>query len=282
MIWPLYLNVELRAMTKSHRIRESAVMISSTMPSAKYSCSGSPLMLANGSTAIDGLSGSGRAGGSAAPARVLGLDPRLSGSDWVPLERQLSRIDRGWRLNLQQTVEAPAVHQICAHEAGEDERAGDRVLRGLGHAQQQKGDQSDGDLDAHGVFAGAEKAADLEGLLDPAEEQLDRPAALIEIGDLPGGGVEVVAQDAQHLAGVELDAHFPHRVLEGVEPIVGLAPRQMADTIGEDDGAGGYWQFLDHRQRRVGFEPGDDAALRPVELGPPVVIVIAEVEHISC
>ena len=36
-------------------------MMSSTMPSAKYSCSGSPLMFWNGSTAIDGLSGSGRA-----------------------------------------------------------------------------------------------------------------------------------------------------------------------------------------------------------------------------
>ena len=34
-------------------------MISSTMPSAKYSCSGSPLMFWNGSTAIDGLSGNG-------------------------------------------------------------------------------------------------------------------------------------------------------------------------------------------------------------------------------
>ena len=55
-------------MTKSQRMRESAVMISSTMPSAKYSCSGSPLILANGNTAIDGLSGSGRAGGSATPA----------------------------------------------------------------------------------------------------------------------------------------------------------------------------------------------------------------------
>src|SRR6516225_5818382 len=51
-------------MTKSQRIRESAVMISSTMPSAKYSCSESPLILAKGNTAIDGLSrerqGSGR------------------------------------------------------------------------------------------------------------------------------------------------------------------------------------------------------------------------------
>ena len=39
--------------------RERAVMISSTMPSTKYSCSGSPLILGNGNTAIDGLSGSG-------------------------------------------------------------------------------------------------------------------------------------------------------------------------------------------------------------------------------
>ena len=36
-------------------------MISSTMPSAKYSCSGSPLMFWNGNTAIEGLSGDGAA-----------------------------------------------------------------------------------------------------------------------------------------------------------------------------------------------------------------------------
>jgi hypothetical protein len=59
--------LELRAMTESHLIRESAVMISSTMPSTKYSCSGSPLMFVKGNTAIDGLSGSG---GSAAPTRA--------------------------------------------------------------------------------------------------------------------------------------------------------------------------------------------------------------------
>src|SRR5262249_44397084 len=59
MVWPLYVKLELRAITKSQRMRDSAVMISSTMPSAKYSCSGSPLILANGNTAIDGLSGRG-------------------------------------------------------------------------------------------------------------------------------------------------------------------------------------------------------------------------------
>ena len=47
-------------------MRDSAVMISSTMPSTKYSCSGSPLMFWNGRTAIDGLSATrpAAAGGS--------------------------------------------------------------------------------------------------------------------------------------------------------------------------------------------------------------------------
>jgi hypothetical protein len=71
MALPLYAKLELRAMTKGQRMRESAVMISSTMPSAKYSCSGSPLMFWNGSTAIDGLSGRGRAGGAGADGLLL-------------------------------------------------------------------------------------------------------------------------------------------------------------------------------------------------------------------
>ena len=58
-------------------------MISSTMPSAKYSCSGSPLILANGNTAIDGLSGSGsgwRAGGARCCRSVANpVDPHRPG-----------------------------------------------------------------------------------------------------------------------------------------------------------------------------------------------------------
>ena len=47
-------------MTNSERTADSAVVMSSTMPSAKYSCSGSPLMFWNGNTTSDGLSGSGK------------------------------------------------------------------------------------------------------------------------------------------------------------------------------------------------------------------------------
>src|SRR5258705_12707766 len=53
------MNEELRAITKNQRSFDSAVMMSSLMPSEKYSCSGSPLILVNGSTAMAGRSRSG-------------------------------------------------------------------------------------------------------------------------------------------------------------------------------------------------------------------------------
>src|SRR4029453_13002762 len=53
------MKTECRAMTNSPESLERSVMRSSVMPSLKYSCSGSPLMLTNGSTAMEGLSGKG-------------------------------------------------------------------------------------------------------------------------------------------------------------------------------------------------------------------------------
>jgi hypothetical protein len=58
--------VELRAMTNNARDFDGKVMTSSAMPSAKYSCSGSPLIFWIGSTAIDGLSGRASSGAGAA------------------------------------------------------------------------------------------------------------------------------------------------------------------------------------------------------------------------
>jgi hypothetical protein len=49
-------------MTNRHGSREIAVMISSTTPLTKYSCSGPPLRFWNGSTANDGLSGKANGG----------------------------------------------------------------------------------------------------------------------------------------------------------------------------------------------------------------------------
>ena len=46
------MNVELRAVTKNQRNLESAVIMSSVIPSAKNSCSGSPDIFSNANTAI--------------------------------------------------------------------------------------------------------------------------------------------------------------------------------------------------------------------------------------
>src|SRR6266853_5330088 len=139
---------------------------------------------------------------------MAGTSPRLSGLAEVPLECELVGVEKGWGFGFQEAVETSAVYQIGADKTGEGEWAGDGFLCGLSQLQQQEGDQGDGDLDADGVFAGAEEAGDFEGLLDPAKEQLDRPAPFVEIGDLLRRGIQVVAQDAQHFAGIELDANL--------------------------------------------------------------------------
>jgi hypothetical protein len=78
------MNDEFRAITKNQRSFDSAVMMSSLMPSEKYSCSGSSLMLVKGSTAIAGRSGSGKAGrdgswissaGGSRPVPVRAVEP---------------------------------------------------------------------------------------------------------------------------------------------------------------------------------------------------------------
>src|SRR5215475_11137608 len=128
-----------------------------------------------------------------------------------PLELHLVCVEVHGELGIEQAVEPPAMHQVGAYEASEGKRAGDGFLGCLSEAQKQEGDEGYGDLDAQGILGGAEKASDFEGLLDPSEEQLDGPAKLVERCDLLGGGVQIVGQDAQHLAAIGLDPDLAHR-----------------------------------------------------------------------
>ena len=84
----------------------------------------------------------------------------------------------------------------------EEQRGAVFVSAGCGvvqDAQQHKGDQSDVDLDAHSVFAAAEKAADLEVLLEPFEQQLDVPSLFVELCDLDGRALEVIGEQIEGL-----------------------------------------------------------------------------------
>ena len=69
------------------------------------------------------------------------------------------------------------------------------------------------DLRLHRVLAGAQEVLDTQMLLDPFEEQLDLPAALVERADGRGWQRHVVGQEDQGLArlGV-LEANAPQRV----------------------------------------------------------------------
>ena len=64
-----------------------------------------------------------------------------------------------------------------------------------------------------------QEALELEVLLDPLEEQLDLPAALVDVGDGLGGEVFDVGQELVIPAGVGAGvADQPH----GLQPALGL------------------------------------------------------------
>ena len=74
-------------MTNSSLERASVVTISSIIPSAKYSCSGSLLRLAKGITAIEVFDGSG--GGSAIVRAAAGSSPAAAATSSTTLASTL-------------------------------------------------------------------------------------------------------------------------------------------------------------------------------------------------
>ena len=73
---PLYRKLELRAITNKSEKRDNSVIMSSEIPSAKYSCSGSPPAYSrNARTAIDGLSGSASGGRRRSVVEPYLIDP---------------------------------------------------------------------------------------------------------------------------------------------------------------------------------------------------------------
>ena len=55
-----------------------------------------------------------------------------------------------------------------------------------------------------------------------------------EVGDFLGGSVEIVTQDAQHLADFDADADLADRVAGRVPAAPGMALWQQADAVGEN------------------------------------------------
>ena len=85
-----------------------------------------------------------------------------------------------------------------------------------GNADQSIGDHRGQQLQADGVVAVAEELADVEMLLDPAEQQFDLPAAFVERCDFDRRAFEVIGQEidrATALMAQQADAAQAHRQL---------------------------------------------------------------------
>lgn len=109
---------------------------------------------------------------------------------------------------------------------------------------------------------------DLEGLLDPAEGQIDGPVSPVEIGQFLGGRLQVVRGDAQYLAGIGDNAHLArHRVASALAP----HRRQKRDVVGKNIALGAERLLAEGFERHVLFKAGDNPAGGSVQLGPPGV-----------
>src|SRR6516162_7324707 len=151
-------------------------------------------------------------------------------------------------------------------------------------AQQHKSDQRDINLGAHGVLVAAEKAADLEVLLEPFEQQLDVPALFVELCDLDGGPLQVVGEQIEGLVVIGAGDHDLAQadIVERVErsAAAGLAVTDLDQAVGQDVLASSR-VLGDQTAMRVVLASGDKGGAGSQDLGPPAVVGIALVEDIS-
>ena len=155
----------------------------------------------------------------------------------------------------------------CFFEDGEAEDLEDCVEAGVdSQALLDDGDQhidgdGDPDLGFDGVLGGAVEALDAQVLLDPFEEQLDLPAAFVELGDGQRRQGEVVGQEGEGLAALGVavsDAAEPVRVVGGGVLAGGADGLVAAQAGGLVDCAG-----RDPAELELGPCPDDEEGRRP-------------------
>ena len=110
-------------------------------------------------------------------------------------------------------------------------------------AEQKVSNQGHIDLSHDCILGVSDKGFDLQILLDEAEEGLDLPAFLVDIGDSPGGEVEVVGQKDVVLAGRLVPVADP---AQSGRVVVPFGSGQLDNLVGGD------------AQATVGLVPLDD------------------------
>jgi hypothetical protein len=150
----------------------------------------------------------------------------------------------------------------CGAQQGEE--AGEAVMPAVDDskkAQEHVNQERHPDLPAHGVGAVAEEVGELQGLLDLLEEDLNVPAAAVEIGNGLGAPLPVVGEE-NHLLFTSVDfdpGHDPAQIPRIIGE--GLVAAQADDLIAQDRTFNRA--FIDHVEDEVVLGAGnpEDAAL---------------------
>ena len=81
-----------------------------------------------------------------------------------------------WRRRwLKEIADRSSLHEVGADEPGEGKRTFDDFVSLVSEAQKHESNQRNRNLNAHRILGRSEEALDLQGLLYPAEEQLESP-----------------------------------------------------------------------------------------------------------
>ena len=134
-------------------------------------------------------------------------------------------------------------------------------------------------LDLDRIVAEAVKVFDPQVLLDPFEEQLHLPAALIESGDGQGGKGEVVGQEDQTLAGVGI------HIMDASEFVGVMADaRKIAqpdDLITAHASRGVHGARFQSVELEIGFGAGDKEGGGQDKAVEPLEIQVTAIHHIK-
>jgi hypothetical protein len=106
----------------------------------------------------------------------------------------------------------------------------------------------------HGVFGFPDEGLDLQILFDPAKEDLDLPALLIDVGDGLGHQPEVIGEEHVDFAGFGV---LVNDAAQRLGALSGFGAREQAGLIGYQSQGGVDGTPLQHPVAGIALLPGD-------------------------
>lgn len=128
----------------------------------------------------------------------------------------------------------------------------------------------------HRVLRVADEGLDLQILLDPAEEDLDLPALLVDVGDGLGRQPEVIGEEHVNFAGFKV---VVNNAAQGLGALSGFGAGEPDGLIGHQSQGGVDGTLLQHPVAGIAFLPSDKEDFLDGELAIPGIVGITQVLH---